>query len=145
MDALTDDRGQALVVAVLLIGIAAVAIGGLRLAQERIFASSREHRAGEAAAEAAAAVLADAYAAELRRVAASTATPRPTPDAQRALNEPLVREGARDAASDMSERNGGPSVADVAVRCNDGSADASIVIRGRSYHAGFRAPLCSPR
>jgi predicted lipid-binding transport protein (Tim44 family) len=145
VDTLTDDRGQALVVAVLLIGIAAVAIGGLRLAQERIFASSREHRAGEAAAEAAAAVLADAYTAELRRVAASSASPRPTPDAGRALSEPVVRESARAAASDMSQRNGGPVVAEVAVRCADGSADASIVVGGRSYRAGFHAPLCSPR
>jgi predicted lipid-binding transport protein (Tim44 family) len=145
VDALTDDRGQALVVAVLLIGIAAVAIGGLRLAQERIFATSREHRAGEAAAEAAAAVLADAYTAELRRVAASSASPRPTPDAPRALNEPGVREGARAAASDMSERNGGPVIAEVIVRCADGSADASIVLRGRSYRAGFQAALCSRR
>jgi predicted lipid-binding transport protein (Tim44 family) len=145
MDALTDDRGQALVVAVLLIALAAVAIGGLRLAQDRIFQSSREHRAGEAAAEAAAAVLADAYTAELRRVAASSASPRPTPDAPRALSQPGVRESARAAASDMSERNGGPPVTDVSVRCTAGSADASIVVLGRAYRAGFHAPLCSQR
>jgi hypothetical protein len=145
VDALTDERGQALVVAVLLIAIAAVAIGGLRLAQERIFLSSREHRAGEAAAEAAAAVLADAYAAELRRVAASSAAPRPTPDVPRALREPTVRENARAAASDMSERNSGPPIAEIAVRCANGSAEAAIVVSGRSYRAGFHAPLCSQR
>lgn len=142
---MNDDRGQALIVSVVVLAIAAVAIGGLRLAQDRILAAAREHRAGEAAAEAATAVVADAYAAELRRVAESSASPRPTADAAGAVTAPRTRENARVAASDMSLQNGAASIDDLFVRCADAAADVTVVLHGRSYRAGFGAPLCSQR
>ena len=142
---MNDERGQALVLAVLLLAIAAVAISGLRIAQEQILAVAREHRAGEAAVEAAAAVIADAYTAELRRVASSSATPRPTPDVLRAMTEVEVREAARVAATEMSLLNGGPLIPDTSVRCAGGLVDVSLTIRDRLYRAGFSGPQCSPR
>ena len=145
MDALTDERGQALVVAVLFLAVAAVVIGGLRFAQERILAVSREHRAGEAAAEAATAVVADAYVAELRRVAASTSSPPPTPDVFRAVSAPGTRESARVAASDLSLLNGGDPISELSIRCERGAVDVALILNGRRYRAGFAAPQCSPR
>src|SRR5438552_19100447 len=58
-----DERGQAVLVAVLALAIAATAVIGLRAAQERIVAVARAQRAGEAAVEAAAQSVADLYAA----------------------------------------------------------------------------------
>lgn len=145
MDALIDERGQALVVAVLFLAIAAVVIGGLRLAQEQILAAAREHRAGEAAAEAATAVAADAYVAELRRVAASTASPRPKPDIPGVLSASGTRQAAREAASDLSLRNGGGPIPEVDIRCALGSVDVALVLNARTYRAGFAAAECSQR
>ena len=142
---MNDDRGQALILAVLLIAIASVAVSGLRIAQEQILASARERRAGEAAVEAATAVIADAYTAELRRVAVSSASPRPTPDVFRAVMDPSAREAARVAATEVSLINGGPAIADTAVRCDAGLVDVSITIANRLYRAGFSGPSCSPR
>ena len=139
-----DERGQALILAVLLLAIAAVAISGLRIAQDRIIAVAREHRAGEAAVEAATAVIADAYTAELRRVASSTTLPRPTADVLRAVTDPAAREAARAAAAEISLLNGGPAIGDASVRCAAGLIDVSLTISDRLYRAGFSGPLCSP-
>ncbi len=145
MDALTDEHGQALVVAVLFLAIAAVVIGGLRLAQEQILAAAREHRAGEAAAEAATAVVADAYLAELRRVAASTASPRPRPDIPGVVSAPGTRQAAQAAASDLSVRNGGDPISDVEIRCTLGNVDVALLLHARTYRAGFAAAECFQR
>jgi predicted lipid-binding transport protein (Tim44 family) len=143
MDPVSDERGQALIIAVLFLAIAAVVIGGLRTAQVQILAAARDHRAGEAAAEAATAVVADAYVAELRRAAASTASPPPTPNVASALSTPATRESARAAASDLSVRNGGGPISEVAVRCERGSVDVTLMLNGRRYRAGFAASQCS--
>jgi hypothetical protein len=145
MDPVNDERGQALVLAVLMLAIAAVAISGLRVAQEQILAAAREHRAGEAAVEAATAVIADAYTAELRRVASSSASPRPTPDMFRAVTDRRARDAAHAAAAEVSQLNGGPTVGDAIVRCAAGLVDVSLTVSDRLYRAGFSGPLCSPR
>lgn len=139
MVALNDDRGQALLLAVLLIAIAAVAVSGLRIAQEQILAVARERRAGEAAVEAATAVIADAYAAELGRL-----SPARTPDVFGAVTDRGAREAARAAAAEVSVLNAGPEIGDVIVRCAAGLVDVSITISNRLYRAGFRGPSCSP-
>ena len=145
MDAVNDERGQALVVAVLMLAIAAVAISGLRIAQEQILAVAREHRAGEAAVEAATAIIADAYASELRRGTSPSASPLSTPDVLRAVTDRSARDAARAAAAQVSELNGGPAVGEVTVRCAAGLVDVSLTISDRLYRAGFSGPLCSPR
>ena len=138
---MSDDRGQALIVAALLLGIAAVVISGLRLSQDAILARAHASRAGEAAAEAAAAVAADAYVSELRR-AALAAGPADVPNA---LAAPTVHEDARSAASDLSIRNGGGAVDDVTITCGANGVEVVLVLDHVSYKAGFRADECSRR
>lgn len=138
---MSDDRGQALVIAALVLGIAAVVIAGLRLSQDAIFANGRVSRAGEAAVEAAAAVVADAYVRALRE--AAFASPVRSPDVAHAVTDAAVREDARTAASDMSLRNGGAPVDDVAISCGARGVDVVLVLRGVAYRAGFKADECS--
>lgn len=140
---MSDDGGQALVIAVLLLAIAAVAIGGLRLAQDRILDIARDTRAGEAAAEAAAAVVGDAYAAAAARNAASGAPLASlAPRVADALASAALTEHARAAASDLALRNGGTAVSEAVVRCGDGAAEVTVLHGSRRYRAGFAAPLC---
>jgi hypothetical protein len=138
---LSDDRGQALVWCVIVLGIAAVALGGLRVAQEQLFAEARVRRASEAGVEAATAVIADAYVAELR--AGARRSPRATFDVPRALADPAARETARIAASELSLRNGGDVVGEITLSCAIGRVTVSLVAGGVSYRAGFVAPECS--
>ena len=139
MDAVRDDGGQALIVVVLVLGVAAVAISGLRVAQDRIVASARDQRAGEAAVEAATAVFADAYAAEQRAAAPSLTA------VIRALAAARVREEAHAAADSMSVLNGGEAVGEPSASCADGNVTVALTAAERRYRAGFAAPLCSPR
>jgi membrane glycosyltransferase len=134
-----DDRGQALLMAVVVLALAAATIAGLRIAQDRILAAAEQRRAGEAAVEAATAVIADAYVAELR------AAPERTPDVARAVTADDALAAARAAASEISDRNGGAMVDDVTVRCDHGSIEVSLLQGGRAYRAGFGAPECSQR
>lgn len=126
---MSDERGQALVVVVLFLAVAAAALGGLRAAQDRILAEARARRAGEAAVEAATAVIADAYARDGAAVA---------------LGDARVREDAHAAAVAISVANGGGEMSAPAVGCGPRGFDVAIVVAGRTYRAGFEA-ACSPR
>lgn len=142
MDAVRDEGGQALIIVVLVLGIAAVALTGLRAAQEQIVASARERRAGEAAVEAATAVFADAYAAEQR----ATAPKAPSLSALiTALTAARVRDDARAVADSLSLLNGGQAVGEPSVTCADRNVTVALTVGGRRYRAGFAASLCSPR
>ena len=133
-----DERGQAHLIAVLAIAIAAVAITGLRAAQERILDEERVRRAGEAAVEAATAVVADAYVTAI-------AFPSPLPgDIARAVMDPSTRERARAAALAMSLANGGADFDGPDISCSSRGVDVRITIAGRIYRAGFDGS-CSPR
>ena len=142
MDAVNDDRGQALVMAALLLAIAAAVFTGLSVAQEHIAANERERGAGEAAVEAATAVFADAYAAEARAAASGAPTFSAVAAAVSAVR---VREDARAAADSLSALNGGGAVDEPSVACANGSVSVTITVAERHYRAGFSAPLCSPR
>lgn len=103
MDALSGDRGQALVLAALLAGIAAAAVLGLRTVSEGILHQARDVRAGEAAVSAAATAVSDILLGrereigralepdELVRLAAESATT----EAARAAAVRLAREHRR--------------------------------------------------
>ena len=138
MDAVTDECGQAALIAVILIGIAAVVVVGLRETQTEILSFATVRSAGEAAVEAATAVVADAYAAEL-------ASPHEKSDMRSVLTSSSLRETARAAADDMSAHNGGPVVDDVDVNCHDGVVDVATMLRGVVFRARFAGPACSPR
>ena len=130
---MTDERGQALIVAVLFLAVAAVALSGLRLAQERILAAAQARRAGEAAVEAATAVIADVYVA--RDVSTDVAT---------AVADPRTLDMARQAAIAISLANGGDLPDPPAVRCGANGIDVSIVVSGHTYRAGFVASCSRP-
>ena len=128
---MSDERGQAILVLVLALGIAATAIVGLRAAQDGIVAGARAQRAGEAAIEAAAQSVADVYAA------------RPAA-AKELVRDPRVLETARVAAEELAQENGGRGVEQVRLSCVGDRIEARLVLSGYSHHAGFRAPECSP-
>ena len=128
---MNDDRAQAVLAVVLALGIAAAAIVGLRTAQERIVLGARTQRAGEAAVEAAAQSVADAYAA------------RPSA-AKELVLDPRVIEAARVAAEDLARENGGHGVEQVQLSCAGDRIEARLLLGGHSHHAGFRAAECSP-
>lgn len=135
---MSDERGQAALLAVLLIGIAAVVVVGLRETQVHILEFASLRSAGEAAVESATAVVADAYAAEI-------AAANGTRDMRAVLSAPALRQTARIAADDVSARNGGPTVDDVDVTCHDGVVDVTTALRGVVFRARFSGPACSRR
>jgi len=137
----SHDRGQAVVLAVFLIAIAAVVIVGLRAQQDHVFALERTRRAGEAAAEAATTAVADAYAAALR----DAIVRRRALDISLVLSAEGTREAARGAAAEASLVNGGTEIGDVALRCGEGRVEITVVMSGASYRAGFPAGECSRR
>jgi hypothetical protein len=132
VDALTDERGQAHFIVVLALAIGVIAVVGLRAWQDRIVRDAHDQRAGEAAVEAAAQSLADAYAAE--------------PDlARRIASDPRSAEAARVAAAELARANGvtGVEVENVSVRCVGSRLEAELVLSGHTHRAGFTAPECS--
>jgi len=143
MDALTDESGQTLVIVVLLLGIAAVVVVGLRAGQERFFATARSHRAGEAAVEAASAALADAYVAHLAAVRSrSQEKPRPTPNVVALIADPRTVEAARIAADELARLNGAGRIEAIDVSCDRGRVEARLTLAAYSHRAGFTAPEC---
>jgi hypothetical protein len=143
MDTVTDERGQTLVLVVLLLGISAVVVVGLRAGQERFFATARSHRAGEAAVEAASAALADAYVAHIAAVRArSQERPRPTPDVPALVADPRTIEKARVAADELARENGAGRIETIDLICESGRVEARLTLGGYSHHAGFTAPEC---
>ena len=143
MDAVNAEDGQAAILAVVLIALAALAIAGLREADARLTSGALTRWAGEAAVEAAASVVADAYAGEIR---ARAADPSRRPRAMRdVVTAPSVRDEARLAATELSGRNGGPGVDDIGVACADGNVMVSASIQGIAYRASFAGSECSQR
>jgi hypothetical protein len=128
---MNGDGGQAALALVLALAIAAVAIVGLRTAEERIVQSARAQRAGEAAVEAAAQSVADSYAA------------RPA-SARNLVLDPRVVETARIAAEDLARQNGDGGVEQLKLTCAELRIEARLILRGRIHRAGFSAPECSP-
>jgi len=144
VDAVTGERGQALVIAAVLIGIGALAIVGLRVVQDRVLASAVAQDAGEAAVEAAAAVVADAYVAQLGSIRAHAFdVPRPTANVAALLADPAVREAARSAAAEAAARNGAVFDGTVEVRCVGATIEVQLRHVGRLHRAAVQADACS--
>jgi len=140
------ERGQALVIAAILIGIGALAIVGLRVAQDRVLASALAQDAGEAAVEAAAATVADAYVAHLDSLRARAFdVPRPTADVAGVLADPATREAARAAAAEAAAASGAVFVGVVEARCVGSTIEIELRHAGRRHRAALEADACSPR
>lgn len=140
------ERGQALLIAALVIGIGALAIVGLRAVQDRVLANAQTRSAGEAAVEAAAAAIADAYTAQLDSVRAHAFdVPRPRVDVPGVLSHPATLEAARAAASEAAARNGGVFDGVVSARCAAGTIEIELSHAGRRHRASLPVAACSPR
>lgn len=140
------ERGQALLIAALLIGIGAMAIVGLRVVQDRVLASAQTRSAGEAAVEAAAAAIADAYIAELDSLRARAFdVPRPRLDLAGLLTHPATLEAARAAASEAAARNGDMFDGAVEARCAGTAIEVALSHAGRLHRAALPVETCSPR
>ena len=142
---MSGERGQALVIAAILIGIGALAIVGLRIAQDRVLANALAQDTGEAAVEAAAAAVADAYVAHLNSLRAHAFdVPRPTPDVVAMLADPATREAARAAAAEAAARNGALFDGAVDARCAGTTIEIELRHAGRLHRAALDADACSP-
>lgn len=133
---MTDDRGQALVLAVLALALAATTIVGLRAAQDRILADVHERRAGEAAVEAAGAIVADALVELTAR-----ATPSRS-DLDALVADPLLVERSRALADDLSAANGGAPVRDLTIGVGTRSLDVALWVGAHRQRASIGTTCC---
>jgi hypothetical protein len=142
---MSGERGQALVIAAVLIGIGALAIVGLRIVQDRVLANALAQDVGEAAVEAAAAAVGDAYVAHLGSLRSHAFdSPRPTLDVAGMLADPATREAARAAAAEVASQSGGVFVGAVDARCVGRTIVIELHHVGRLHRAALEADACSP-
>ena len=140
------EGGQAMLIAALVIGFGAVAIVGLRVAQDRVLAGAVTRSAGEAAVEAAAAAVADAYIAHVDSLRAHAFdVPRPNVDVPAVLAHPATLEAARSAASEAAARNGGAFDGAIVARCVGATIEIELSHAGRLHRASLPVDACSPR
>ena len=139
------DDGQALVLAVLALGIAAATIVGLRGAQDRILADARERRAGEAAVEAAGAALADAQLGFLASLHEETDGARRLPS--RAELDAFVVDGlvvarVRAAADALARANAGGPITELSVSVASRSMEIDLALGGHRQRASIDSRCC---
>jgi hypothetical protein len=135
VDSLSDESGQALVFAILILGVSAAVVVGLRDVQERILDGVRDDRAGEAAVAAAGKVVADAVHARTRGGAQHLSVAATTEFA--AL--PEVVESARSAAIVIARANGRPDPTEVSVHAYGYEIEVHLTLAGRR-HIALLAP-----
>ena len=141
------DGGQALVLAVLALGIAAATIVGLRGAQDRILADARERRAGEAAVEAAGAALADAQLGFLASLHEETGGARRLPS--RAELDAFVVDGhvvvrVRAAADALAVANAGGAITDLSITVASRAIEIDLALGGHRQRASIDGRCCRP-
>lgn len=138
-----DEGAQALLLAVLAAAVAAAAIGGLLQAQERLLWSAHEGRAGEAAAQAAGAVVADAHYALVMAGNGGASAGDPAHLAS-FLRDPGLAERALTAARELSAVNDGPAVTRVEI-ADAGRGIDITVDAGRRYRVTIEKVECCRR
>ena len=142
---MSDDRGQALVLAVLAVAIAAATIVGLLAAEDRILGDARDQRAGEAAIEAAGAALADAQVDLIasRRDGGAGARAAPSHSELEALvADPLIVDRSRRAAESLSAANGGPPAKGLAITVGAGTLDLALSVGTHRVRASIETTCC---
>lgn len=136
MDALiAPERGQALVFAALLLGVAALALTGIRAVSDAILEGVRDDRAGEAAVAAAGAAVADLQLARARSLGH---------DLDRAetaafVAEPAVENAARDAAVRLARLHGRADPVAVTVQSFGFEIEVQLTLAGRQHGALLEA------
>ena len=141
---MSGDRGQALVLAVLALAIAAVTIVGVRAAQDRILADAHDRRAGEAAVEAAGASVADALVdlvASLRDRGNVRAAPTRA-ELETFIADPLLVDRSRRSANDLSAANGGGPIGDLVLSLGAGTIDISLTAGSHRQRASIESACC---
>lgn len=128
---MTSERGQALVLTAALLGVAAVAIVGLRAVSDRILDGVRDERAGEAAAAAAGTAVADL---QLARVLARGHELDRSEIAVFAA-EPAVTDAARAAAARLARLHGRADPSDVRVVGIGFEIEVHVTLAGRTHVA----------
>ena len=118
MELLRRERGQALLLVAVLLGVAALAAVGLRDAQERLVAGARDQLAAEAAAEAAGAVVADLLLAGA--------------DPRRLVTDPAARTAAQAAADEMSALHGRSAPTDLRLVAVPSGVEVELRLAGRA-------------
>ncbi len=135
MDALSVERGQALVLAAVLLAVAAIALVGLRAVSDRILDIARDDRAGEAAVAAAGAAVADLQLARAREAGH---------DLDRAetaafVADPTVGNAARDAAVRLAREHGRADPVAVEVQSFGYEIEVRLTLAGRPHTAVLEA------
>ena len=144
---MNDDQGQALVLAVVALGIAAATIVGLRGAQDRILSDARERRAGEAAVEAAGAALADAELAFRQSLRDEAGGPRSLPSRAELdgfVGDPLLTGRVQEAADRLAAANGSGAVTDVTIRVGRGSLEIALALGAHRHRVSIDSRCCRP-
>jgi len=141
----SGDRGQALVLAVLALALAALTIVGLREAQDRILSDARDRRAGEAAVEAAGAALADAqldFIASLRDELGAARRLPTLAELSAFVTDPLVVERSRVAAAELSAANGGGPVRGLEISAGTRTLDLALSVGAHRQRAAIVTACC---
>lgn len=131
MDAVTADRGQALVFTALLLGVAATAVVGLRGVSDGLIESVRDHRTGEAAVAAGGAAVADLLFARSRALGHDLDRDETAAFAA----EPAVTDAARSAADRLARLHGRADPSDVRVLAFGFEIEVHVTLAGRTHVA----------
>ena len=131
MDALRAERGQALVLTALLLGVAAVAIVGLGGASHRMIDGVQAQRAGEAAAAAAGAAVADLQLDRARALGREL----DRSDVGAFVADPAVTEAARFAAARLARLHDRADPSDVRVIAIGFEIEVHVTLGGRTHVA----------
>lgn len=130
------EHGQALVVAALLLGLAALAITLLHGAQDRLVVGVRDQRAGEAAVAAAGSAVADLQLARVR----SIGRPLTIREIEAFAAEPSVVEAARAAARRIAEAHGEDRRIELTVLSFGSEIEVHLSLAGRIHIALIGPP-----
>jgi hypothetical protein len=135
VDALTGERGQALVLAALMLGVAAAALVGLRDVGDRLVSRVEDDRAGEAAVAAAGAAVADLQLGRARALG----HPLGRAETSAFVADPAVAEAARDAAARLARIHGRALPSSVSVHAFGFEIEVHLTLAGRQHVALLEA------
>lgn len=131
MDALSADRGQSLVLTAILLGLAAAAIVGLGGVSHRLVDGVRTQRAGEAAAAAAGAAVADLQFDRARALGRDLDRAEVTAF----VADPVVADAARQAAGRLARLHDRADPTDVRVIAIGFEIEVHVTLGGRTHVA----------
>ena len=121
---MTGDRGQALVLAVLALALAAATIVGLQAAQDRILADA----------------LVELIVA-LRDARGTRAAPSGS-EIEALVADPLIAERSRAAAEELSVANGGGPVRDLTISAGTRAVDIALSVGAHRQRASIGLTCC---